>query len=345
MDPQSIHSTLNASESLKPHPEYYFPDGNIVLLAGSSAFRVHSFILARRSDLFRDLFDIPQPQDDEYSYDGCTVVHLSDSAKEIDFLLFMMYDGGRSYFSAAYSLSFAQVAMMLHLGTKYQMEDVREEAISRLWRCYPSHLPHFDNEVTRRDSIYDAHPFDAIRLAHRFGLDFILPPAYYLCTRMGLDTMVKAARKGWWNFDDLRICMKARKKLRTAEIAANRSFASYLESWSNIAWQTVCINPTVCNDTMRLCINILKWCKYNTNRGLLVNDLNWCLYIASRAPLCYSCIALFGHVHDVQRSKIWSELGQYCNVPNWSSTSIIRRCALGDSRETIVSNDTPLSRR
>lgn len=45
--------------------EVWLDDGNVVLVAGGTAFRVHQSILSRNSDIFRDMFTVPQPADAE----------------------------------------------------------------------------------------------------------------------------------------------------------------------------------------------------------------------------------------------------------------------------------------
>ena len=62
--------------------EYWFEDGNIVLIArGGMGFRVYKGLLARVSPFFKDLFSIPQP-DGENSVDNCPVVCLPDDNPE-----------------------------------------------------------------------------------------------------------------------------------------------------------------------------------------------------------------------------------------------------------------------
>ena len=74
------------------HSEIWFEDGNVILVAETVAFRVHRGQLERHSDVFHDLFLIPQPRDQDL-VDGCSVVELHDSASDMTFLLRALYDG------------------------------------------------------------------------------------------------------------------------------------------------------------------------------------------------------------------------------------------------------------
>lgn len=77
--------------SFTRHQEFWLYDGSIVLAVENTLFRVHKTILANHSEVFADLFTIPQPVGEEMM-DGCHVVRLYDDSEE-DFvnLLRAMY--------------------------------------------------------------------------------------------------------------------------------------------------------------------------------------------------------------------------------------------------------------
>ena len=75
------------------HPDYWFYDGNIVLVANQKvAFRVHASMLGRKSPIFSDLLGIPQPVAQEMM-DGCPVIHIADDPNDFAVLLAYVYDG------------------------------------------------------------------------------------------------------------------------------------------------------------------------------------------------------------------------------------------------------------
>jgi hypothetical protein len=57
----------------------WFDDGNIILHAESTQFRVHRSILSASSSVFRDMFSLPQPEN-ENVVDRCPVVRVSDTS-------------------------------------------------------------------------------------------------------------------------------------------------------------------------------------------------------------------------------------------------------------------------
>ena len=67
-------------------PEFWFKDGNILLVAGGVEFKVYRGVLVDRSPVFRDMFALPQLDTDtksESSIDGCPVIRLSDCPAEV----------------------------------------------------------------------------------------------------------------------------------------------------------------------------------------------------------------------------------------------------------------------
>lgn len=79
------------------HDQHWFEDGNIILLAGNVAFKVHRSLLCRHSQVFKDLFELSQPSDEE-EMEGVPAVSLHDSPHELSDLLDMIYNGARSVF-------------------------------------------------------------------------------------------------------------------------------------------------------------------------------------------------------------------------------------------------------
>lgn len=72
--------------------DIWFEDGNVILVAEKVAFKVHRGQLGRHSDVFHDLFSIPQPLDQPL-FDGCSMVELYDSPSDVFLLLKALYDG------------------------------------------------------------------------------------------------------------------------------------------------------------------------------------------------------------------------------------------------------------
>lgn len=73
----------------------WLDDGNIVIEAQGTMFRVLRSILSRESVVFHDMFLMPQPALEDRNadmHDGCPLVHLEDSADDISLFLFVLFD-------------------------------------------------------------------------------------------------------------------------------------------------------------------------------------------------------------------------------------------------------------
>ncbi|KAF8509838.1 hypothetical protein JB92DRAFT_2831819 [Gautieria morchelliformis] len=77
---------------LRRSEELYMDDGNLIVAAKDVAFRVHRSILARHSEVFRDMFEVVSLPSDAEIYDGHPVVPLSDAPEDVLRLLCALYD-------------------------------------------------------------------------------------------------------------------------------------------------------------------------------------------------------------------------------------------------------------
>lgn len=88
--PASTETSEILSEAQRS--DFWFKDGNLILMAGNVAFKVHRGNLERHSDIFRDMLSIPQPPDAE-TFEDCPLIELHDSPMDLWHLLRAIYDG------------------------------------------------------------------------------------------------------------------------------------------------------------------------------------------------------------------------------------------------------------
>lgn len=71
----------------------WYDDGNVILQAESTQYKVYRGVLAQSSSVFRDMFSFPQPPaSDAETIEGCPVVRLSDSAEEVTYVLQAIFE-------------------------------------------------------------------------------------------------------------------------------------------------------------------------------------------------------------------------------------------------------------
>ena len=83
--------------------EIWFSDGNVVLEAQGHVFKVYQGLLSHISEVFRDLFTVPQPSGME-AFDGCPLVILMDHPEDLRHLLIAIFPG-QGFVSLSFSTS------------------------------------------------------------------------------------------------------------------------------------------------------------------------------------------------------------------------------------------------
>ncbi|KAJ6480105.1 hypothetical protein DFH09DRAFT_1214657 [Mycena vulgaris] len=134
--------SIETLEDLPSRSKLWMLHGDIILQAESMQFRVHRDILSKHSTVFQDMFSLPQPPN-EATLEGCPIVHLLDSALDVELLLTAFYD---PYHHKA-SQPFDVIACMLRLGRKYEMTRFKSDAISRIRHEFPTRLTAWDRRT------------------------------------------------------------------------------------------------------------------------------------------------------------------------------------------------------
>lgn len=78
--------TLTKAEGL------WFEDGNLILQAEQTLFRIYRGLLCARSSVFGDMFAFPPPAEGNTMFDGCPIVQTYDSAQDMSFFLRAVLD-------------------------------------------------------------------------------------------------------------------------------------------------------------------------------------------------------------------------------------------------------------
>ena len=87
------------SEPFETDSEFWFEDGNIIVIAQNTAFRFHKIFVSQLSSAVPDIFSTPQPSDSpvpdggaDKTCDGCPIVCVSDTSYDFRELLRVVYD-------------------------------------------------------------------------------------------------------------------------------------------------------------------------------------------------------------------------------------------------------------
>jgi len=202
--------------------DFWYSDGTVILVARTGvAFRVHRGVLADHSTVFRDLFAVPQPPEEEHA--GCPIVNLSDAPNQIRSLLRALYHP-RRYYMPDQRVSFAMVAALTRLGHKYAIDDLVASALSRLRTCFSTSFDAYYSAITtgggKSMSCTSEDAIAAVNLARLIGEDAntILPSALYTCCQLSADMLTRGVPDDDGDMQklsdaDLERCIDARARL------------------------------------------------------------------------------------------------------------------------------------
>lgn len=87
----STKSGSHEKDSKTHRSDIWFEDGNIILQAQNTQFRIHRGIVALHSRVFKGMFPIPLPEG-EPLVDGCPLVHVFDDPEDWRNLLDIIYN-------------------------------------------------------------------------------------------------------------------------------------------------------------------------------------------------------------------------------------------------------------
>ncbi|KIM44261.1 hypothetical protein M413DRAFT_443281 [Hebeloma cylindrosporum] len=180
-------------ERITRSSDIWFADGNLVIQAESTQFRVHCSVLSMHSSVLKDCLSIPQPIEQE-TVEGCPLLHLPDHAVDLDFVLPILYGDNLHVFDSRTVITVEQTAAMMRLGRKYELKAVYEEAMRRLRGDFPSDFHAWKSACLKQDRNFlpgKRTVIDIINLAVEQNLLSLLPAAMLtLCRSLPLEDIL-----------------------------------------------------------------------------------------------------------------------------------------------------------
>lgn len=172
----------------------------------------------------------------------------------------MSVDVLRSFYKESNVLPFSTVSSALRLGTKFQVDSMRKEALSRLSACFPKTLDDFHSGVSLFRTHQPDHPRSSpielrekdapavFHLACDLGLDELIPAAIYTCAQLQIHDLFAAHRAGSLTFLELQACMEERDELQSDCV---RMAVRLTESGASLRCRLAAQKGTACIDAMR----------------------------------------------------------------------------------------------
>ncbi|KAH7922344.1 hypothetical protein BV22DRAFT_1037567 [Leucogyrophana mollusca] len=189
----------------------WFADGNVILHVANTIFRVHRSILSTHSSVFDEMFSIPPPENAE-TFADCPIVHLTDTRAQVRHLLMTLY---YPFHFHDYADSYAFLDDILRASTKYNIDNLRKNAIAKLLPSFPNTLAGFDSIVRSPTRLRESkrRAMAVINLARSTGCLEMLPSAFYFCSRLPVHTILRGNGVTTICTDDAAKCIIGREKL------------------------------------------------------------------------------------------------------------------------------------
>ncbi|CAA7266008.1 unnamed protein product [Cyclocybe aegerita] len=266
--------------------------------------------LSSQSPIFRDMFSIPQPPAaDDTMVEGCIVVHLQDTMKDIQNLLELLYDTW-SVHKFHKPLHVSMLRTMLRMSRKYGFKHLRQEAINRLRMEFPSTLREFGESLGEYrfiDGEVDEIEFSVMLLAREQGIKSILPAIYvYVCVNRHSEDLEKYFVE---NRHILPVDLPISLLLGRDRIT--RAVATTTFRWLNKGTVPCkeCTIPAVCAATARMIsMQLLEMPTANLVQRAV---FPWDRQRLEGAPLCAKCVATAKEVFENGRKVVWERIPDY----------------------------------
>ncbi|KAJ7108756.1 hypothetical protein C8R44DRAFT_714111 [Mycena epipterygia] len=310
MEPDPPENDPNAAPV---RSKIWMPYGDIILQAESTLFRVNRDVLAKHSSVFSDMFSVPQPSN-QPMVEGCPVVHVSDTAKDWELLLEVLYN---SFKFATTLPSFAVVASLLRLGRKYDIPEVKQDALSRIHYEFPSDLETWtaigdgDTKIECHVGIY----VDLLNLAYECGIYSSIPTLALTCLQThNLETLLTSVPRA----DGSCVNLPDATKL-TLAIALERILVFQRES---LAWMdgdaviphTSCASPVACTQEKMFLNHTVAW-RVKDKIDLTYTIDGWDALWSDK--LCDVCEEAAMDNYNTSREKGWELLPSFFGLPGW----------------------------
>ncbi|KAJ7309304.1 hypothetical protein DFH08DRAFT_719256 [Mycena albidolilacea] len=179
MDPfQPVYSPGDAgAPEVTPSRQIWFSDGNIILEAANTSFRVYSQLVAAKSTVLADILAFPQ-----YTLHEIPVVRLLDAAEDLKALLRAILDS--NFFMPPPSPThLSTVLAILQLASKYDITYLFQRALLHLDTLYPTDLNNFlaispTSHITFPEPPISGH-LEVLKAAMDVDAPWLLPAVHY----------------------------------------------------------------------------------------------------------------------------------------------------------------------
>ncbi|KAL6308611.1 hypothetical protein BKA93DRAFT_877309 [Sparassis latifolia] len=308
---------IGSKDEPQRHAKLWFDDGNVILVAGRVAVRVHAGLISCDSLVIRTIL---KPHQHLLQTSDLPTIHLTDSASDLEALLWMMYDG-RMYFGLTSDpVEFSVISSLIRLGHKYKIADIRDNALQRLHSCFPTNFEDwctFNADGSSYITMQANDAIGAVNLARLTRSDTILPSALYACCCLSTRVILHGVRRAdgfleKLSSEDIDRCVEGRLKLMEAN---TRELAWVLDMKEA---SPKCKDKETCARKLRkLPGKALLEAQGRIHARAKWRDLD-------QLGVCSRCLEIVKRQELRGRRKVWLKLPSYMGVTveDWQGCSI-----------------------
>ncbi|KAJ7119085.1 hypothetical protein C8R44DRAFT_625218 [Mycena epipterygia] len=323
--------------------ELWFEDGNLVIQAGNSQFRVYRGILAARSPVFGDMLAFPQPPDSEL-IDGCPLVHLPDAATEVALFLKALFDP-EFFMPCPAPTTFDIVIACLRLGHKYDVDYLRRHALIHLSSGYRTTLSERDScdyvgdPLPKRSASdimswpgpdSDVAHMCTIQLAREIDALWVLPLAFYALSA-AFSTIGSGIFQGV-TYNGLPVSLSIQDQQtfligHTSQMTSTNADILRFLFWPLSADIVGCTSSTQCSaERLGVFESIRELIRDNPSVPLDIwLSTNW----KKLRNVCPACLAVLKRTHKDARRAFWDRLPTMYGLPPWDELEKMKAAAIG----------------
>ncbi|KAI5833968.1 hypothetical protein K523DRAFT_264285 [Schizophyllum commune Tattone D] len=321
----------------------FFPDGNIILQAESTIFRLYKGLLASKSTVFKDMFAFPQPNYEEKILFGCPVVEIYDNAEEATYFLRALTDS--SYLPPNLPTTFREVAAVLRLANKYDVPYLTSLATTHLTSVYPHTLrawTHRDDNRTIERAMYLCVAVLNLAREMEGQLECVLPQVLYACADglsvseifggvefeggllQGKDCSSEARRDKHHSTDD--DSTDPQPSNRTHHLAISRADQQTLlrgreellqakrtRLYAFLTSLSAGCGAHACREEKLKCFAKVQWDAIVFDEN---DDFDWRCF---EQRVCKRCFTEGRAAFDIAQESLWNELPRFFGLPKWEA--------------------------
>ncbi|KAJ6567037.1 hypothetical protein B0H19DRAFT_1139214 [Mycena capillaripes] len=328
---QDDNSNISISEARRVQ-ELWFEDGNLVIQAGNSLYRVFRGILARASPIFQDMLSLPQPPDSDL-VEGCLIVRLPDPETEVTPFLKAIFDSS-SFMPHPAVTTYDTVVGVLRLSNKYEVDYLRRRAVVHLSSGYPTTLAVRDAGMVcswNKMVLVFRGAAAVIQLARELDALWILPYAFYLLAHafdgeVSSKTFIEHAYTGD-DYTGVQTDLSSHDRrcffhgFGAQKAATHTNVLRFLCTPLDIPG---CAHPRKCARNRLVALSV-------TGAAALANPLDvwrewdWTFGLA----VCSPCLIVLKKTHQEARQAFWDVLPTIYGLPPWEELENMKAAAIG----------------